>query len=163
MGKGLFGLNGRRGGKVDVGLDNFKGEEIRNCGGNGGRGSSIFRRGGGSSSSVLKIAWGEIRGVENRSSMGSMFIAKGEECLDGSAGASGGEVKGGGVDFGVTKSLLGEIPRKSGGQGFRVDGGAVVQVKWVSRSLIRALSILKWQNSFFRKVTTTQASLVGKA
>ncbi|GJW27490.1 hypothetical protein Tco_0044365 [Tanacetum coccineum] len=39
-----------------------------------------------------------------------MLMAKGEECLDGWVRADGGEVKGGGVDFGVTKSLLGEIP-----------------------------------------------------
>ncbi|GKF27485.1 hypothetical protein Tco_0083379 [Tanacetum coccineum] len=45
-------------------------------------------------------------GVENKSSMGSMLIAKGEECLDGWVRAGGGEVKGGGVDFRVTKSLL---------------------------------------------------------
>ncbi|GKB40519.1 hypothetical protein Tco_0885461 [Tanacetum coccineum] len=91
---------------------------------------------GGRSSSVSKRAWGEVRGVENKSSMGSMLIAKGEECLDGWVGsdliigfattgvlweqvrAGGGEVKGGGVDFGVTKSLLGEIPGESGGEEF---------------------------------------------
>ncbi|GKA05515.1 hypothetical protein Tco_0684635 [Tanacetum coccineum] len=55
----------------------------------------------------------KVRGVENKSSMGSMLIAKGEECLDGCVEASRGEVKGGGVEFGVTKSLLGEIPRES--------------------------------------------------
>nr|GEY57621.1 hypothetical protein [Tanacetum cinerariifolium] len=38
-----------------------------------------------------------------------------------------------------------------------------VQFQMVPRSLIRALGIPKWQNSFFRKVTTTRASLVGKA
>nr|GEZ94282.1 hypothetical protein [Tanacetum cinerariifolium] len=50
MGKGLFGPNGRRGRKVEVRFDNFRGggEEIGNCGGNGGRGSSIFGRCGGS-------------------------------------------------------------------------------------------------------------------
>ncbi|GJS17417.1 hypothetical protein Tco_0411889 [Tanacetum coccineum] len=49
-GKGLFGPNGGRGEKVEVGFDNFGGggEEVGNCGGNGGRGSSIFGRGGGS-------------------------------------------------------------------------------------------------------------------
>ncbi|GJT46631.1 hypothetical protein Tco_0955346 [Tanacetum coccineum] len=49
-GKGLFGPNGGRGGKVEVGFDNFGGggQEIGNCGGNSGRGSSIFERGGGS-------------------------------------------------------------------------------------------------------------------
>ncbi|GKB36300.1 hypothetical protein Tco_0881242, partial [Tanacetum coccineum] len=96
------------------------GEEIGNCGGNGGRRSSIFERGGGSlaicsmeskdglrggglvvvgrrSSSVSKRVWGEVGGVENKSLMGSMLIAKGEECLDGWVRAGGGEVKGGGV------------------------------------------------------------------
>ncbi|GJR10458.1 hypothetical protein Tco_0793110 [Tanacetum coccineum] len=33
-----------------------------------------------------------------------------EECLEGCVGASGGEVNEGGDDFGVSKSLLGEIP-----------------------------------------------------
>ncbi|GJX75909.1 hypothetical protein Tco_0322720 [Tanacetum coccineum] len=148
-GKGLFGPNGGRGRKVEVGFDNFRGgEEIGNYGGNGGRESSIFGRGrgslaicsmvskdglgggglvvvGGRSFSVSKRAWGEVRGVENKSLMGSMLIAKGEECLDGCVGAGGLEVKGGGVDLGVTKSLLGEIPRESGYEEFRVDGGAV--------------------------------------
>ncbi|GKD08396.1 hypothetical protein Tco_1188081 [Tanacetum coccineum] len=134
-GKGLFGPNGGRCGKVEVRFDNFRGggEEVENCAGNGGRGSFTFRRDGGSlaicsmeskdglgggglvvvggsSSSVSKRAWGEVGGVENKSLMGSMLMDKGEECLDGWVGAGGGEVKGGGVDFGVTKSLLGEIP-----------------------------------------------------
>ncbi|GJV14759.1 hypothetical protein Tco_1360082 [Tanacetum coccineum] len=72
---------------------------------------------------------GEVRGVENKSSMGSMLMAKGEECLDGWVGAGRGEVKGGGVNFGVTKSLLGEIPMEntgeSGGEELGVDGWAV--------------------------------------
>nr|GEX72322.1 hypothetical protein [Tanacetum cinerariifolium] len=124
MGKGLFGPNGERSGKVEVGFDKFGGggEEIGNCGGSDGRGSSIFGRGrgllaiclmelkdglggglvvvGGRSYGVSKIAWGEV-------------------------GAGGGEVKGGGVDLGVTKSLLGETPRESGGEEFRVDGRVV--------------------------------------
>ncbi|GKA03037.1 hypothetical protein Tco_0675818 [Tanacetum coccineum] len=41
----------------------------------------------------------------------------------------GGKVKGGGVDFGVVNSLLGEIPRdvmgERGGETFGVDGGPV--------------------------------------
>ncbi|GJV81224.1 hypothetical protein Tco_1517094 [Tanacetum coccineum] len=140
-GKGLFGPNGGRCGKVEVGFDDFGGggEEIGNCGGNGRRGRSIFGRGGGSlaicsmeskdglgggglvvvggrSSRVSKRAWEEVGGVENKSSMGSMLIAKGEECLDGRVGASGGEVKGCGVDFGVTKSLLVEILGESDGE-----------------------------------------------
>ncbi|GKE60145.1 hypothetical protein Tco_1510512 [Tanacetum coccineum] len=107
-GKGLFGPNGGRGGKEEVRFDNFRGggEEIRKCGGNGGRGSSIFER-------------GEVGGVENKSLMGSMLMANGEECLDGWVRAGGGEVKGGGVDFGVI--LLGEI----GGKEFGVEGGAM--------------------------------------
>ncbi|GJZ61116.1 hypothetical protein Tco_0617253 [Tanacetum coccineum] len=150
-GKGLFGPNGGSGGKVEVRFDDFGGggEEIGNCGGNGGRGSSIFGRGrsslsiclmeskdglgggglvvvGGRSSRVSKRAWGEVGGVENKSSMGSMLIAKGEECLDGWVGAGRGEVKGCGVDFRVTKSLLGEILEESGGEEFViVDGGAI--------------------------------------
>ncbi|GJR43646.1 hypothetical protein Tco_1311749 [Tanacetum coccineum] len=124
-------------------------EEIRNCSGNGGRGRSIFGRGGGSlaicsmeskdglgggglvvvggrSSRVSKRAWGEVGGVENKSLMGSMLIAKGEECLDGRVGASAGEVKGCGVDFGVTKSLLVEILRESDGEELVViNGGAI--------------------------------------
>nr|GEX69260.1 integrase, catalytic region, zinc finger, CCHC-type, peptidase aspartic, catalytic [Tanacetum cinerariifolium] len=50
MGKGLFGSNSERGRKIEVRFDNFGGggEEIRNCGGSGGRGSSIFERGRGS-------------------------------------------------------------------------------------------------------------------
>ncbi|GKG57424.1 hypothetical protein Tco_0584850, partial [Tanacetum coccineum] len=38
-------------------------------------------------------------------------MASSEECWDGWVGAGGGEVKGGGVDFGVSMILLGEIPR----------------------------------------------------
>nr|GEV58646.1 hypothetical protein [Tanacetum cinerariifolium] len=68
---------------------------------------------GGRSFSVLKRAWGDVGGVENKSSMGSMLMAKGEEFLDGWVRADGGEVKGGGVDFGVTKSFLGEIPEEN--------------------------------------------------
>ncbi|GJU24147.1 hypothetical protein Tco_1162768 [Tanacetum coccineum] len=59
----------------------------------------------------------------------SMLMAKGEECLDGWVRAGGGEVKGGGVDFGVTRSLLGKIhgenAEESGGEEFGVDGGVI--------------------------------------
>ncbi|GJX43079.1 hypothetical protein Tco_0917263 [Tanacetum coccineum] len=108
-GKGLFGPNGGKSGKEEVGFDNFGGggEEFGNYGGNEG----------------------EVGGVGNKSSMGSMLMANGEEYLDGWVGAGGGEVKGGGVNFGVTKSLLGEIPgestEESGGEEFGVEGGAV--------------------------------------
>ncbi|GJV72288.1 hypothetical protein Tco_1492283 [Tanacetum coccineum] len=70
----------------------------------------------------------EVGGVKNKSSVGSKFMASGEECLDGWVRADGGEVKGGGVVFEVSRILLGEIPRdimrESDGEAFRVDGGA---------------------------------------
>ncbi|GJY39056.1 hypothetical protein Tco_0425420 [Tanacetum coccineum] len=70
----------------------------------------------------------EVGGVENKSLVGSKFMASGEECLDGWVGAGRGEVKGGGVDFRVSRTLLGEIPDdimgKSGGEAFEVDRGA---------------------------------------
>ncbi|GKB23165.1 hypothetical protein Tco_0862566 [Tanacetum coccineum] len=53
---------------------------------------------------------GEVGGVEKMSSTGSKFMVRDEECLEGCVGASGGEVNEGGDDFGVSKSLLGEIP-----------------------------------------------------
>ncbi|GJW00969.1 hypothetical protein Tco_1556220 [Tanacetum coccineum] len=122
-GKGLFGPNGGRGRKVEVGFDNFRGggEEVGNYGGNGGGGSSIFERGEGSLA---------ICSMDSTDGLGGEgLVVVGEECLDGWVRAGGGEVKGGGVDFEVTKSLLGEIPeentRESGGEEFRVDGGAV--------------------------------------
>ncbi|GKE55265.1 hypothetical protein Tco_1494450 [Tanacetum coccineum] len=66
--------------------------------------------------------------MENKSLVGSKLIADGEECLDSWVRAGGGEVKGGGVVFGVSRTLLGEIPRdiigESGGEAFEVDGGA---------------------------------------
>ncbi|GJT73074.1 hypothetical protein Tco_1032360, partial [Tanacetum coccineum] len=68
-------------------------------------------------------------GVEKKSSMRSKFMANGEECLDGWVGAGGGEVKGGGVDFGVSRTFLGEIPGENIGESsfevFGVDGGSV--------------------------------------
>ncbi|GJX31948.1 hypothetical protein Tco_0241803 [Tanacetum coccineum] len=62
-GKGLFGPNGRRGKKEEVGFDNFGGgrEEIGNCGGNCKRGSSIFERGGGALA---------IRSMESKDGLG---------------------------------------------------------------------------------------------
>ncbi|GJY68942.1 hypothetical protein Tco_0471924 [Tanacetum coccineum] len=63
------------------------------------------------------------------SSMGSKFMVRGEECLEGCVGAGGGEINGGGDDFGVSKSWLGEILGvvigENGGETFRVDGGIV--------------------------------------
>ncbi|GJX49725.1 hypothetical protein Tco_0276570 [Tanacetum coccineum] len=70
----------------------------------------------------------EVGGVENKSSVGSKFMASGEKCLDGWVRAGGGEVKGGGVVFGVSRILLGKIPEdimgESDSEAFGVDGGA---------------------------------------
>ncbi|GJV03561.1 hypothetical protein Tco_1337130 [Tanacetum coccineum] len=87
-GNGLLGPNGGSGRKFKGGLCG----NVGSCGSNGGR--------------------GEDGGVENKGSVGSKFMDNGEECLDGWVGAGGGEVKGGGVDFGVSRILLGEIPRE---------------------------------------------------
>nr|GEW04993.1 hypothetical protein [Tanacetum cinerariifolium] len=49
-------------------------------------------------------------GVENKSLVGSKLMSGGEECLDGWVGVRGGDVKGGGVFFGVSRILLSVIP-----------------------------------------------------
>ncbi|GKB45510.1 hypothetical protein Tco_0896263 [Tanacetum coccineum] len=109
--KGLLRRKGRSGGKFEGGF----GGNVGSCGGRGRRGGSIVGRGGGS---LAK------RSMDSKDGLG----ANGEESLDGWVGASGAEVKGGGVDFRVSRTLLGEIPRvimgESGGEAFRVDGGA---------------------------------------
>ncbi|GJU98721.1 reverse transcriptase domain-containing protein [Tanacetum coccineum] len=83
------------------------------CAGNGGRGGYMARRGGRSSRGGIK----------------NVFVASGEEYLEGCIGAGGDEVNGGGDDFGVSKSLLGEIPSvvidESGGETFGDDRGAI--------------------------------------
>ncbi|GJX34932.1 hypothetical protein Tco_0246489, partial [Tanacetum coccineum] len=122
-GKGL-GPNGESGGKLVVGFE----EKVGSCGGNGGRGSSINGRGEGSLA---------IRSMVSKDGLGGGgFVVLGErssseskrECLDGWVGVGGGEVKGGGDDFGGRRILLGEIPgviiRESGGETFGDDGGA---------------------------------------
>ncbi|GJX81816.1 hypothetical protein Tco_0331297 [Tanacetum coccineum] len=104
--KGLFGLHGRSGGKFKEGF----GGDVGSLGGNGGRGEGKLWRSG------------------KQKSVGSKFMASGEEGSDGWVGAGRREVKGGGVDFRVSRTLLGEIPGdimgESGGEAFRVDGGA---------------------------------------
>ncbi|GKG60117.1 hypothetical protein Tco_0609781, partial [Tanacetum coccineum] len=83
----------------------------------------------GRSSRESKNARGELGGVEKMSSTGSKFMVRGEECLEGCVGAGGGEVNEGRDEFGVSKSLLGEIPGivigESGGEIFGDDRGAV--------------------------------------
>ncbi|GJX88332.1 hypothetical protein Tco_0340346 [Tanacetum coccineum] len=81
--------------------------------GRGGGGLVVL---GGKSSRESKNGCGEVGGVEKISSTGSKFMANGEDCLDGCDGAGGGEVKGGGVDFGVLKSWSGEIPGETMGE-----------------------------------------------
>ncbi|GKD39981.1 hypothetical protein Tco_1260188, partial [Tanacetum coccineum] len=98
-GKRLLGPNGGSGGKFKGGF----GGNVRSCGGNGGRGGSIAKRGGGS---LAK------RSIESKDSLGvgGFVVLRGrsssEDCLDGWVGAGGGEVKGGGVDFGLTRTFL---------------------------------------------------------
>nr|GEV20198.1 hypothetical protein [Tanacetum cinerariifolium] len=110
-GKGLLGPRGGR------------------CGGNDGRGGSIAGRGegrfskrsidlndgrgggglpvlGGRSSRESKSACREVGRVEKISSTGSKLMVRGEECLEGCVSASGGEVNGGGDDFGMSKVYL---------------------------------------------------------
>nr|GEV24312.1 putative reverse transcriptase domain-containing protein [Tanacetum cinerariifolium] len=105
----------------------------------GRRGGSIARMGGGSLAKRSMDSNDGVGGVENKSLMGSKLMDSGEECLNGWVGAGGGEVKGGGVifrvsrgevkgggvDLGFTKSLLFETLRESGNEEFGVDGGAV--------------------------------------
>nr|GEW75873.1 hypothetical protein [Tanacetum cinerariifolium] len=73
----------------------------------------------------------KVKRVKKISSTGSKFMVGGEECLEGyvCVKAGGGEVNGGGDEFRVSKSLLGEIARvaigESGGETFGVDGGVV--------------------------------------
>ncbi|GJT15264.1 hypothetical protein Tco_0873970 [Tanacetum coccineum] len=64
---------------------------------------------GGRSSRESKNTYREVGVVKKMSSTRSKFMVKGEECLEGCVGAGGGEVNGGGDDFGVSKSLLSEI------------------------------------------------------
>nr|GEY84067.1 hypothetical protein [Tanacetum cinerariifolium] len=122
MGKGLVGPNGERGGKVEVGFDIFRGggEEIRNYGGNVEEEVLYLE-----DVECVKDSLGRGRRSGKKSLMGSMLIAKGEDCLHGWVGAGGREVKDGGVDLRVTKSLLGETPEESGGEEFRVDERAI--------------------------------------
>ncbi|GJY62865.1 putative LTR copia-type gag-polypeptide [Tanacetum coccineum] len=88
-GKGLLGPNGGSGGSVE---DKVRGG-CGSVGGNGGSEGSMARRG---------------RGSLAKRSMDSK---------EGLVGAGGGEVKGGGIDFEVSKSLLGEIPKVSIAEG----------------------------------------------
>ncbi|GJW05917.1 hypothetical protein Tco_1568340 [Tanacetum coccineum] len=76
-----------------------------------------------------KSACGEVGGVDKMSSTGSKLMVRGEQCLEACVGAGGGEVNGGGDDFRVSKSLLGDILGvvigESDGETFRDDGGGV--------------------------------------
>nr|GEW56899.1 putative retrotransposon RIRE1 poly protein [Tanacetum cinerariifolium] len=107
--------------------------EVGSYGGNGGREGFMFVKGG-RGGTIAEIGGGSLtkRSMESNNSLcGGGFVVvgeSGEECLDGWVGAGGGEVKGGGVVFGVSRILLGVIPRdimgESGGKAFGLDGGA---------------------------------------
>ncbi|GJR07746.1 hypothetical protein Tco_0790398 [Tanacetum coccineum] len=116
-GNGLLGPNGGSGRKFKGGLCG----NVGSCGSNGGRGGFIDEKGRGS------LAKGSMESKDGLGGEG--FVVLGERSSNGWVGAGGGEVKGGGVDFGVSRILLGEIPREimgeSGGEVFGVDGGAV--------------------------------------
>nr|GEW99018.1 hypothetical protein [Tanacetum cinerariifolium] len=119
-GKGLLGPNGESGGKFEGG---FRGN-VGSCAGNDGREGSISERGRGLLTKCLMESKDGLGG-------GGLVVLGGRysRCLDGWAGAGGGEVKGGSVDFGVSRTLLDEIlreiMRESCGEAFGVDGGAV--------------------------------------
>ncbi|GKE76113.1 hypothetical protein Tco_1542233 [Tanacetum coccineum] len=108
------------------------GEKVRSRVGNGGRGGSIVGIGG-RGGSIARIGGGSLTKLSMESNdglSGGGFVivgGSGEECLDGWVGANRGEVKGGGVVFGVSSILLSEILRdiigESGGEAFGVDGG----------------------------------------
>nr|GEW23294.1 hypothetical protein [Tanacetum cinerariifolium] len=115
QGKGLLGPNGKSGRKFERG---FLGK-VGSCGGSGGKEGSMF---------VISCRGGSIAGiggVENKSWVGSKFMASGEECLDGWIRAGGGDIKGGSVVFGVSRIFLGVIPGdimgESGGEEFEID------------------------------------------
>ncbi|GJV04092.1 hypothetical protein Tco_1337661 [Tanacetum coccineum] len=80
--------------------------------GNGGRGGSISKRGGGS------LAKRSMKSIDGLGGVGFVVV-----------GGSKGEVKGDGVNFEVSRILLDEIPEEiigeSDGEVFGVDGGAV--------------------------------------
>ncbi|GJS05204.1 hypothetical protein Tco_0321712 [Tanacetum coccineum] len=63
-----------------------------------GEGKVVSMGGIGGAKSIRK-AWGEVGGVENNSSMGSMLMARDDVSLEGWVGTGRGEVKGGGVDL----------------------------------------------------------------
>nr|GEU87924.1 hypothetical protein [Tanacetum cinerariifolium] len=89
----------------------------------------------------------EVRGVEKMSSMGSKLMVRGDKCLEGCVGASKGEVSGGGMKFGVSKSLLGEIPEvvisEGGGEKFRDDGGAIWRIRHFLVEANKALLLIE--------------------
>ncbi|GJX29759.1 hypothetical protein Tco_0237838 [Tanacetum coccineum] len=116
-GKGLLGPNGGSCGKFEGGFGG-------SCGGNVGRGGSVVERGGGSLAK-RSMESNDGLGGGGFAVLGGTSSSESKKCLDGWVGAGGGEVKGGGVDFGVSRTLLGEIPREimgeSDGEAFGVD------------------------------------------
>ncbi|GJZ98918.1 retrovirus-related pol polyprotein from transposon TNT 1-94 [Tanacetum coccineum] len=134
------------------------------CVGRGGRGGSIVRRGGGS---LAKHS------MESKDGLGGGgFIDLGGRSSSW-VGASGGEVKGGGVDFGVSRTLIGEIPSdimgESVGETFGVNDRANdVIAEFCGPSLWKELSketsskILPYGDGSGRKTFKPVASLIAK-
>nr|GEU89511.1 hypothetical protein [Tanacetum cinerariifolium] len=110
---------------------------------------------GGRSSNESKSACREVGRVEKTSSRRSKLMVKGEECLEGSVRADGGEVSGGRDDFGVSKSLLGEILGvvigEGGGEIFGDDGGTVCLVI-MSKNVETIENVIEDESHFITKV-----------
>ncbi|GKC24435.1 hypothetical protein Tco_1026585 [Tanacetum coccineum] len=126
-------VNNRLGWFIEEGelafIDKETGYSKRLIDSNEGRGGGGLVVLGGKSSRDSKNRCKEVGGVEKISSTGSKFMANREDCLDGCDGAGGGEVKGGGVNFGVLKSSPGEIPGETigerGGDKMGLGGGPI--------------------------------------
>ncbi|GJT83495.1 hypothetical protein Tco_1057837 [Tanacetum coccineum] len=107
-------IGGRGGSMVEIGRRGGSMVEI------GRRGGSIAGMGEGS---LAKRLMESNDGLDDGG-----IMASGEECLDGWVRAGGGEFKGGGVVFGVSRIEFGMIPKdnmeESGGEAFGLDGGA---------------------------------------
>nr|GEZ96095.1 hypothetical protein [Tanacetum cinerariifolium] len=112
-GKGLFGPNGGSGGNFEGGF----GRNVGSCGGIGG-GGSIAGIGRGS------LAKRSMKSNDGLSGRGFVVVVVKSVWMV----KFRGEVKGSGVDFGVSRTFLSEIPsdimKESDGEAFRVDGGA---------------------------------------
>nr|GEY99371.1 hypothetical protein [Tanacetum cinerariifolium] len=119
-----YGGKGGRGGSMTGRGDGWLAKRLIVSNEGHGGGGLVVREG--KSSSALKNWCGDIGGVEKINSTGSQSIANEEDCLDGCDGAGREHVNGEGVNLGVFKSLLDEIPGnlmgESGGDTLGLDG-----------------------------------------